>query len=174
MSTARTARVIGAAAIAAVAALALSACGSSSSIAGPTATSAGGSIVIGSQAYYSNEIIAEIYAQALEGAGKTVTRQFNIGQRDAYIPQLKSGAITLFPEYSGNLLQYFDANTTARSADDVYAALQTALPSNLTVLNQSTATDQDSYTVTKAFADKYGLGDLREVGDGGELSLIHI
>jgi len=42
--------------------------------------------VVGSQAYYSNEIIAEIYAQALEGAGYEVERKFQIGQRDAYLP----------------------------------------------------------------------------------------
>ncbi len=47
-------------------------------------------IVVGSQAYYSNEIIAEIYAQALEGAGFEVERQFQIGQRDAYLPELES------------------------------------------------------------------------------------
>ena len=45
-------------------------------------------IVVGSQAYYSNEIIAEIYAQALEGAGFEVERQFQIGQRDAYLPSM--------------------------------------------------------------------------------------
>ena len=38
-------------------------------------------IVVGSQAYYSNEILAEIYAQALENAGFEVERQFQIGQR---------------------------------------------------------------------------------------------
>src|SRR5699024_6212449 len=88
----------------------------------------GGSIVVGSQAYYSNEIIAEIYAQALENAGHDVEKQFNIGEREAYMPEVENGAITLFPEYTGNLLQYFDGETTARSADDVYSALQEALP----------------------------------------------
>ena len=74
------------------------------------APAAGGeTIVIGSQAYYSNEIIAEIYAQALEDGGFEVSRDaFNAGQRDAYIPALEAGEITLFPEYSGNLLQFFD------------------------------------------------------------------
>ncbi|MGB2767878.1 MAG: glycine betaine ABC transporter substrate-binding protein, partial [Propionicimonas sp.] len=33
-------------------------------------------LVIGSQAYYSNEIIAELYAQALEAKGLTVSRQY--------------------------------------------------------------------------------------------------
>ncbi|HBS74099.1 MAG TPA: glycine/betaine ABC transporter, partial [Microbacterium sp.] len=111
---------------------------------------------------------AEIYAQALEGAGFDVERQFNIGQRDAYMPEIESGNITVFPEYSGNLLQYFDPETEARTADDVYAALEEALPENLAVLDQAEASDQDSYTVTAEFAEENGLtsiGDLAGVSD---------
>ena len=69
---------------AAIAALALSGCSSSDPISGGSETSAApasDTIVIGSQAYYSNEIIAEIYAQALEAEGYEVDRQFRIGQR---------------------------------------------------------------------------------------------
>ena len=151
---------------AAIAALALSGCASSDPISGGSETSAApasDTIVIGSQAYYSNEIIAEIYAQALEGAGFTVERQFNIGQRDAYIPSLEDGTIQLFPEYTGNLLQFFDPDTTATSSDEVYAALPDALPEGLVVLDQSSATDQDSYTVTSAFADQYGLVSIADL-----------
>ncbi len=152
--------------LAAVAALTLSACASGDPLdsgSGSTDTAASGTIVVGSQDYYSNEIIAEIYAQALEGAGFTVDRQFRIGQRDAYIPSLEDGSIQLFPEYTGNLLQFFDEGTTARTSDDVYAALKDALPDGLTVLDQSTATDQDSYNVTADFAAEHNLtsiGDL--------------
>lgn len=127
-----------------------------------------GTIVIGSQDYYSNEIIAEIYAQALEGAGKTVDRQFTTGQREAYLPELESGSLTLFPEYTGNLLQYFEPETEARTSEDVYAALTDALPDNLTVLDQAAASDQDSYTVTAAFAEQWDLttiADLANVTD---------
>ena len=76
-------------------------------------------VVVGSQAYYSNEIIAEIYSQALESAGYTVERQFQIGQRDAYLPELESGAVDVFPEYTGNLLQFYSPDTTATQADEV-------------------------------------------------------
>ncbi len=120
-------------------------------------------IVVGSQAYYSNEIIAEIYAQALEGAGFVVERQFQIGQRDAYLPELESGALDVFPEYTGNLLQYYSPDTQATQADEVYAELATALPEGLVALAMSPATDQDSYNVTAEFAAANGLvsiGDL--------------
>ena len=166
MNTAKKRLVIGAT-LAAAAALVLSGCASSNPLDSESAGGepAGDTIVVGSQAYYSNEIIAEIYAQALESAGFDVKRQFNIGQRDAYMPEIESGAITLFPEYSGNLLQYFDENTEARTPDDVYAALQEALPENLTVLDQAEASDQDSYTVTAAFAEENGLTTIADLAN---------
>jgi osmoprotectant transport system substrate-binding protein len=166
MSTART-RLAAAAAGTAIAALALTGCASSDPLTGDSTeggeTGDSSTIVIGSQAYYSNEIIAEIYAQALEAEGFTVERDFNIGQRDAYIPSLEDGSIDLFPEYTGNLLQFFEPKTTATTSDDVYAELQDALPEGLTVLDQSSATDQDSYNVTAAFAEENGLTSIADL-----------
>jgi osmoprotectant transport system substrate-binding protein len=149
-------------------------------IAGSIATAAavsgcaGGSsdtIVVGSQAYYSNEIVAEIYAQALEAEGFTVERNFQIGQRDAYIPALEAGEVDLFPEYTGNLLQFYDAETTATETNEVYEALQSALPEQLTALAMSPATDQDSYNVTAEFAAANGLESIADLAGVSPLML---
>jgi len=153
--------------LATVAALALAGCATSDPLGGdsssaPPASGEPSTIVVGSQAYYSNEIIAEIYAQALENAGFTVERKFQLGQRDIYIPSLEDGSVQLIPEYTGNLLQFFDEATTATASEDVYAALADALPEGLTVLDQSSATDQDSYNVTAEFAAE---NNLTEIGD---------
>ena len=159
----------------AASALALAACGSAESVGGnaSTANSENGSttLVVGSQDYYSNEIIAEAYAQALEGAGFTVDRQLRIGQREVYMPEIEAGAIDVFPEYTGNLLQYLDADATARSMDEVYAALQTALPSGLRALEQAPATDQDSYVVTEDFAAAHSLASIGDLASAGTLTL---
>lgn len=120
-------------------------------------------VVVGSQAYYSNEIIAEIYAQALEGAGYEVERKFQIGQREAYLPELESGAVDLFPEYTGNLLQFYSPDASATEADEVYAALGEALPEGLSALAMSPATDQDSYNVTAEFAEANSLVSLEDL-----------
>lgn len=127
-----------------------------------------GAIVVGSQDYYSNEIIAEIYAQALEADGFTVDRQLRIGPRDVYLPEIEAGRIDVFPEYSGNLLQYWSPETQARQSDEVMTELQAAAPVGLRVLPAAHASDQDSYTVTRAFAEKWELSsiaDLRKVTD---------
>jgi osmoprotectant transport system substrate-binding protein len=120
-------------------------------------------IVIGSQAYYSNEIIAETYALVLEDAGYTVDRQFSLGQRDVYVPALLAGEVDLFPEYTGNLLQYFDATATATAADDVYSALTAALPAGLSALEMSGASDQDSFNVTADFAAANNLASIADL-----------
>jgi osmoprotectant transport system substrate-binding protein len=130
---------------------------------GSTGDASGETLVIGSQDYYSNEIIAEIYAQALEANGFTVDRQFRIGQREVYMPEIESGSIDVFPEYTGNLLQYLDDSATATSSEDVYAALQDAMPEGLRVLDQAPATDQDSYNVTRAFAEANGVESLADL-----------
>lgn len=154
---AMTAAVVGAS-------LALAGCASGDPLAPDTESDAPSeTIIIGSQAYYSNEIIAELYAQALEEGGFTVERNYQIGQRDAYIPALEAGEIDLFPEYTSNLLQFWSPDTTATSSDDVFAELQTVVPAGLQVLDQSSATDQDSYNVTAEFAEANGLESIADL-----------
>ena len=159
-------RLTALAALTVTSAFALTACGTDSSPLEDDATSdASGdeTIVIGSQDYYSNEIIAETYAQALENAGYDVDRQFRIGQREAYLPEIEAGEIDLFPEYSGPVLQYWDPDTEARLPDDVFAALEEAAPEGLNVLDQSPATDQDSYVITQEFADEWGIENVEDL-----------
>jgi osmoprotectant transport system substrate-binding protein len=163
MFTARNKGRLALGAVVVGAALALSGCATGDPLDSGSSSGASETIVVGSQAYYSNEIIAEIYSQALENAGFTVERKFQIGQRDAYLPSLESGEVDLFPEYTGNLLQFYSPDTTATTSDDVYAELQTALPATLTVLDQAAATDQDSYNVTADFATTNNLKSLADL-----------
>lgn len=164
MITAGKGRLVALAAVAVGATVALAGCASGDPL-GSGSTGGGGSemLVVGSQDYYSNEIIAEIYAQALEANGHTVDRQFRIGQREVYMPDIESGAIDVFPEYTGNLLQFFVPDTTAKTSDDVYAELETSLPDGLRVLDQSPATDQDSYNVTKTFSEANDVTSLADL-----------
>lgn len=128
-------------------------------------------LVIGSQQYYSNTIIAELYAQVLEDQAYSIDRQFEIGQREVYVPELEAGAIDIFPEYTGNLLQYLDSDAQASTPDEVHSALGEALPEGLEVLDFAEATDQDSYVVTDEFAREH---DLTSVADLAELEDLQI
>jgi len=171
--------VRGLTAIAASAALlVLAACGSSSNPTSSGSSGAGGSqaptdtIVVGSANFQENVVLADIYAEALKAKGVKVSTKLNIGSRETYIPALKDGSIDLIPEYSGVLLAYFDKNATAVSSADVYSALQKAVPTPLTVLDQSQAEDKDAIVVTKATADKYHLTSIADLASvAGKLTL---
>jgi osmoprotectant transport system substrate-binding protein len=81
-----------------------------------------------------------------------------------YIPAIESGEVSLLPEYTGGLLQYFDTATTLKTADDIYAALPDVLaPSGLSVLDQSAASDEDSYNVTKEFSEANNVTSLADL-----------
>ena len=133
----------------------------------PATLNSGVTSTVGSANFPENQIIARIYATALQTSGATVKTKFNIGSREKYMPALQDGEVDLIPEYSGVLLQFFDKTATATSSADVFAALPAALPAKLEVLDQSQAQDSDSLCVTKATADKYGLTSIADLAKNG-------
>ena len=96
-------------------------------------------------------------------AGLDASTNLNIGSREVYIKAIEDGSIDLVPEYSGVLLQYFDPQATAVSADDVFAALPKALPATLVVLDKSGAEDKDAVVVTKATAEANNLKSIADL-----------
>lgn len=141
----------------------LSACGSSNPLGGGEISGDLESIKVGSADFTESKIIAEIYAQALEANGFTIPRQFGIGSRETYIPAVQDHSIDLIPEYTGNLLQYFDEKSSATTPDEVLLALFKALPGDLSILYPSPAEDKDTLAVSEATAQRWNLttiGDL--------------
>jgi osmoprotectant transport system substrate-binding protein len=168
-----------AAGIATCAALALAACGSSASSSPSTGTSspsssasnplAGGApkgtVVVGSANFPEDELLAQIYVLALQGAGVKVTPKFNIGAREVYYPEIEKGAVTVIPEYNGALLTTsVDTKSTAATTAEVDSQLKAKLPSSLEILNPSPAQDKDSVTVTQAFARQHHLTSISQLG----------
>lgn len=132
----------------------------------PASTPAKGvSLTIGSANFPENVVLADIYAEALKGAGASVKTHLNIGAREKYLPALKDGSIDLLPEYNGALLQYLDKTATVANSAEVDAALTKALPASLIVLDQSAAEDRDAIVVTKDTADKYHLQSIADLAN---------
>jgi osmoprotectant transport system substrate-binding protein len=149
----------------AAALVALSACGggSNSNPLNSGASNAGSTVTIGSANFQENVLLGEIYAQALEAKGVKVKRQFNIGAREIIYGQIKSGSLTVLPEYNGALLAYLDKTATATSTADVNTALKSKLPAELELLDSAAAEDKDSVTVTKDTATTYNLTSLTDL-----------
>lgn len=153
-------------AIAAVVAaiLPLSACGGDPTSGGGSGGSS--TITIGSANFPENELLAEMYAQALEAKDVTVQRKFNIGARELYLKALKDGSIDMVPEYNGALLAALsgqDVPKDVSTPDEVYDALQKVLPSGTETLEQSPAEDKDTLTVTSGTASKYSLKTIDDL-----------
>ncbi|AMO47139.1 ABC transporter substrate-binding protein [Kosakonia oryzendophytica] len=127
------------------------------------AADAGQKVIIGSADFPENQLLATIYAGALEAQNIPVEKKLNIGSREVYIPALLDGSINVIPEYSGALLSYLDAKNTAHSSEEVATALATKLPKNVSMLNTSAAQNSDVLAVTKKTADKYKLKTIDDL-----------
>lgn len=138
-------------------------CGSSNPLGGGEISGDLKTITVGSADFTESKIIAEIYAQALEANGFTVKRQFGIGSRETYIPAVQDHSIDLIPEYTGNLLQYFDDEATATTSDAVLLALLKALPGDLSILYPSPAEDKDTLAVSEETAQRWNLTSIADL-----------
>jgi osmoprotectant transport system substrate-binding protein len=131
---------------------------------GSTARSGGNpTVTIGSANFPESEVLADIYADALKKAGVKVVTKLDIGTREIYFEEMKNGALNVFPEYNGALLDYLRPSSAASSTGAVDAALGTALPTNLKALQPSPAQDGDSITVTSSLAAADHLSTIADL-----------
>ena len=149
---------------------ALAGCGSTSSsssgsnpLAGNTASS--GTVVVGSDNFAESILLADIYGQALADKGLKVSYKLDIGSREVTYGLVKSGAITLKPEYNGALLAYLNSKAPQTSTSQVDSAISAVLPSNLEILPPSTAQDNDTLTLSKQEAATLGLTKGATIAD---------
>jgi len=122
-------------------------------------------VVVAGFDFPESTLLAEIYAQALEGAGLPVRRELDLGTREMVHPALLQGLVDVVPEYLGTALATVDpaAATAVDGVASTYAALDRALRrSGLQALRPAAATDQNGLVVTARTATRY---DLRTVSD---------
>ncbi|HEV8564530.1 MAG TPA: ABC transporter substrate-binding protein [Actinomycetota bacterium] len=133
----------------------------------PSAGSAlgNGSITVASFNFPESVLLAELYAQAIEGAGLPVERLLDLGPREIVLPALEKGLVELVPEYAGSALTFVSIGDAEATSDptETEAALRDLLePVGVVVLAPSPAQDQNAIGVTAATAARY---DLRTVSD---------
>jgi osmoprotectant transport system substrate-binding protein len=135
---------------------------------GPTDSAASSSedgVRIASFDFAESELLAELYAQALERVEVPVTRLGVVGPREIVAPSLELDRIDLVPEYLGTALQYF-ATADSQDIDSTTAssvALQQLLaPHGLVVLDAAAAQDANAIFVRSDFAK---VGNIVTIGD---------
>ncbi|RNI25376.1 ABC transporter substrate-binding protein [Flexivirga caeni] len=164
-------RTMSVAALTLTATLALAACGggssnplskNSSTGKAPAGTAAAGAIRVGAANFPESQLIAAIYAAALNAKGVKATTGDPIGAREVYLKALQQGSIDLVPEYAYSLLTYYQPSATQTAPAAVRAAVIKKLPATEMLLNAAAAEDSNTVTVTKQTADKW---DLKTIAD---------
>jgi osmoprotectant transport system substrate-binding protein len=125
-------------------------------------------ITIGSFDFAESELLAEIYARALERRGFKVERMFRLGPREVVQPALSTGLLEFIPEYSGTALQFLSlgGSKPVSDVDSTHDALTEALVSSPTVaLAPSPAQDANAFVVTQETAQRYGLATISDLKD---------
>lgn len=136
------------------------------------ASGGSGAVTVGAANFSENQIVANLYAIALNAAGFKATVR-TVGNREVYEPELEKGSLTVVPEYVGTFTEFLNkkengANAAAKASSDLQATvgeLKTLGDKvGIVVGEASPAADQNAFAVTKAFADKYGVKTLSELG----------
>ena len=134
-------------------------------------------VTVGSTNFYEQLTLGELYSQILEANGYTVTRKFNLGNREIVEPAIESGQIDIDAEYLATLLAFVDKDgTIAKPSTDPKATqtgLQKALdPKAVTVLDYAAATDQNGFVVTQATATSKNLKKLSDLAPIGNTLIL--
>ena len=145
----------------------------------PSATSTAGAktgpaVVMSSANFGESQVLAEIYAGALEAKGYTVQRKLNIGSREVYFAALESGEVNFQPEYAATALEFVNksAGEATSDPDKTTDLLKTRLADKgLTALAYAPGQDQNAIVVTKATADKLGVKTISDL-KGKESDLV--
>ena len=130
---------------------------------------AGSTILLGSKNFPEEDILGQLYKQALQAKGFSVSYKSQIGSTELMQTALTSGKINMYPEYTGIIVQeVFHHTFSAKTAAATYAlAKQLEASKGYSLLNPTPFYDTDVLGVTNATAHKYGLksiGDLKKVG----------
>jgi len=168
-------------------AIGVSACGSSSDSSSSSSSEGEGAIVsnpangkvslkIGSKNFPEQEILGEIYAQALGAAGYKVKSDLNLGSETVAHKAVQSGAISGYPEYASTALTSFfglepeevpsDANEAWEKANEEFEK------EGLVAFEPTPFASANAVGTLKKTAEKYGLKDVSDLeGVSEKLSL---
>jgi osmoprotectant transport system substrate-binding protein len=138
--------------------------------AAPAAENQSTPIIVGAKNFPEQYVLGQLYKQALEAKGFDVQYKENIGSTELIDSALRSGKVTLYPEYTGIMLSVtFKRKTLPKTAAATYALAKRLYEKRgQTLLRQTPFQDRDVIAVTRATARKYGLrtvADLKKVPD---------
>lgn len=113
-----------------------------------------------------NQILVEVYAEAVRREGVPVSVQHGIGTREVVSPALQQGVVDVVIDYLGTALAFTRTQSSRAPlpAEQMHAELSRAMEEQgVEVLSPSAAEDQNGFVVTEAFAEARGLTTLSDL-----------
>jgi osmoprotectant transport system substrate-binding protein len=134
------------------------------------------SLTIGSKNFPEQEILGEIYAQALSAAGYKVKSALNLGSETVALKAVKSGQISGYPEYASTALTSFfglePEEVPADAAEAWEKANQEFEKEGLEAFEPTPFASANAVGTTKEIADEYELETVSDLeGASEKLSL---
>jgi osmoprotectant transport system permease protein len=125
------------------------------------------SIVIGGKIFTESYVLGEIAAQSIEASSNVpVTRKLGMGSTGILFEALKSGAIDVYPDYTGTLAEAILKRPELKSVEEIRQALAGL---GLTISGSLGFNDTYALAVKEEFAERHGLhsiGDLIPIESG--------
>lgn len=148
-------------------------CGDDDSAAGSTPAAAvdGTSVTIADKGFTESQIVAQLYAQALDAQGykSTVT---SLGSSEIANSAVKKGDIDLYPEYTGTAYGVILGKTDVPDADTEFGTIGVEyLSMGLATLSPSPYSNDNRVACTRDAVDQYSLTTLSDLGKAsGEIT----
>jgi osmoprotectant transport system substrate-binding protein len=122
-------------------------------------------VTIGDKNFAEENILGQLYAQALEAKGYKITLKENVGSSEIIYKALTSGQIEMYPEYTGTLLSAI-ANQTKEppSAAAAYAQAKAFVEQHgLTLLDYTPFYDSDALAALPSYASAHHLSSIADL-----------
>lgn len=123
----------------------------------------GKAVRVGSKGFTENLLCSELYALALEEAGYTVERAFDVASSVAH-EAITAGQIDVYPEYTGTGLITILGHEPVTDADEVFAIITEGYAEmGLVWLTPAAANDGQGIVINTSVAEEYGIATLSDL-----------
>ncbi|MGQ0562764.1 MAG: glycine betaine ABC transporter substrate-binding protein [Gemmatimonadota bacterium] len=122
-------------------------------------------IVVASKPFAESYLLAELFAQLLEARGFQVDRRLGLGATEIAFRALRSGAIDVYPEYTGTGLLAILREPPQRDARTVFRHIATTFPRQFDAYWLPPLGFENTYAIAvrRATAARHGLRTLSDL-----------
>jgi osmoprotectant transport system substrate-binding protein len=127
------------------------------------AGAAGPSLTVGAKNFSGAQILSQVWGQALQKKGYSITIKDSIGPTEVVYPALKNGDIDAYGDYQGTLLTFLGGTPSGNSQSTYKALVAKLAGTGIVASAPAPAVDVNGFYVTQKTASKYKLKTLSDL-----------